>query len=62
MNNGVVAKAQPITTMPILLNNFLLTIKLPFTKTAEQQSRNGFQINIYINTKCENVVALSNLL
>ena len=36
--NGVVAKAQPITTLPLLLNNYLFTIKLKFMNTAEQQS------------------------
>jgi len=39
--NGVVAKAQPIITLPILLNNFLFTTKLRFIITAKQQSRNG---------------------
>jgi len=39
--NGVVAKAQPITTLPDILNNILFTTKLTFTNIAEQQSRNG---------------------
>lgn len=41
MHNGVVAKAQPITTLPILLNNFLFTTKLSFINTAKRQSQYG---------------------
>jgi hypothetical protein len=48
--NGVVAKAQPITTLPNLLNNFLFTSKLTFTITAEQQSKNG-KTNFIITQK-----------
>ena len=34
--NGVVTKAQPITTLPNLLDNFLFTTKLNSSKTSEQ--------------------------
>jgi len=39
--NGEVAKAQPITTLPTLLNNFLITTKLKFINTAKQKSQDG---------------------
>ncbi len=41
MYNGVVAKAQPLTTQPNLLKELLFTTKLSFTNTTEQQCRNG---------------------
>jgi len=37
----VVAKAQPITTLPDVLINILFTTKLSFTNTVKQQSRYG---------------------
>jgi len=37
----VVDKAQPITTLPILLNNFLFATKPTFKNKAKQQSLNG---------------------
>jgi hypothetical protein len=39
--NGVVDKAQPKTTIPYLLNNFLFTQKLAFINFAKQQSQHG---------------------
>lgn len=37
----MVAKAQPITTQPIILNNFLTITKLTFINTAKQKNQNG---------------------
>jgi hypothetical protein len=37
----VVDKAQPKTTIPYLLNNFLFTQKLAFINFAKQQSQHG---------------------
>jgi hypothetical protein len=39
--NGVVDKAQPITTQPNLLNNFIFTLILTITSTAKLQSQYG---------------------
>jgi len=47
MHNGVVAKAQPMTTMPNLLNNFLFTTNFQFTKKVKKQCLNG-NVNLII--------------